>query len=271
MTNFEKIDDYLSNRLSESERSAFENQLAGDPALKEEFVIQQQVVKGVQQARIAELKNMLSQVPVGGSGFGASQIAATALSVGVVLFGLYYFMQPDEPQAVQPEPIPSVIIEPVKPADAAPAADTESAVKAEVNAEVTKEPTTREPRLSRPVQKPAIQVVDPSAEFRETEEPVGVTAPERTEIRVSKLEVITESSDKKHSLHYNFSQGKLLLYGPFDSNLYEILEIHGESHAVFLYYKENYYLLDETQEAITGLQAIRDGKLLQKLREYRGR
>jgi len=88
---------------------------------------------------------------------------------------------------------------------------------------------------------------------------------------VSKLDVVTQPADKKYSFHYQFTQGKLHLFGPFDRNLYEILEINGDSHAVFLFYKENYYLLDEAQTAVMPLTPIRDGKLLQMLREYRKR
>ena len=122
-----------------------------------------------------------------------------------------------------------------------------------------------------PVQKPDINVVNPSDELKETQEPAPVTVQGRSEILPSKLEVTTEPKDKKHAFHYQFSQGKLILFGPFDENLYEILEIHGEGHAVFLFYKENYYLLDEKETRITPLAYIRDAQLLKKLKEYRGR
>ncbi len=62
-----------------------------------------------------------------------------------------------------------------------------------------------------------------------------------------------------------------MLYGPFDKSLYEILEIHGDSHAVFLWYKDNYYKLDEQQHNITRLEPITDATLVKKLKEYRGK
>lgn len=270
MTNFEKIDDYLANRLSDSEKVTFENQLEGDPSLKEEFTFQKGVLKGVQQARIAELKQMLNQVPVGSAGLSAGQIAATVISTGVVLFSLYYFLGNDQPQSVEPTAEPELIIAPTEPRNQVPDTSVPVIESPTKNEPKDKEEPTRESKASSPVKKPAIHVVDPSDEFKAAEEPTGVT-PLRTPIASSKLEVITDSSDKKHSFHYQFKQGKLQLFGPFENNLYEILEIHGDSHAVFLYYKENYYLLDESQNAITPLAPIRDGKLLQKLKEYRGR
>jgi hypothetical protein len=83
------------------------------------------------------------------------------------------------------------------------------------------------------------------------------------------MEVITGVADKKHTFHYQFVQGKLMLFGPFDKSLYEILEIHGDVPAVFLFYKENYYLLDVSQTSITALRSIQDGQLLKKLKAYR--
>ena len=83
------------------------------------------------------------------------------------------------------------------------------------------------------------------------------------------MDVVTGIDDKKHGFHYQFSQGKLLLYGPFDKNLYEILEVHGDNRSLFLFFRENYYLLNEKESQITPLKAISDGELIKRLREYR--
>ena len=272
MTNFEKIDDYLSNRLPSDERTSFEQALTEDPALRQELALQKEIVGAVQQARAAELKHLLQQVPVPAPGWSSGQVAATVITIAAVSTGLYFYFQASEPETLSPE-TPEMTIEP----DATPPA-TEPETTPDVNvpaAEAEKKPaTTAKPtqRIS-PVQKPDIQVVDPSAEFSETKEPESISeAPASPyELTVSKLEVVTQSADKKHTFHYQFAQGKLHLFGPFDRNLYEILEINGDSHAVFLFYKENYYLLDEAQTAIMPLTPIRDGKLLQMLREYRNR
>ena len=58
---------------------------------------------------------------------------------------------------------------------------------------------------------------------------------------------------------------------PTTHDYYEILEIHGDKHSVFLFYKEHYYLLDEKQSKITALEPINDAVLLKKLKEYQGR
>jgi len=86
----------------------------------------------------------------------------------------------------------------------------------------------------------------------------------------SSVEVEVESSHKKYNFHYIFKGGKLVLYGSFENNLYEILEFIAENkRTVFLYYKTSYYLLDEQVESPTPLVPIRDAKLIKKLKEQR--
>lgn len=269
MTNLEKIDDYLSHRLSADERVRFEQALADDAALREELALQEKIVGAVRQSRAAELKHMLQQVPVSSSGWSTGQVAAGVLTVAAISAGLYFYFQPDKtetPPAVAPEL--SVQPEPA-PAPSQPEAQPAAAEETEKKPSNTRK---SEPKVT-PVQKPDIQVVDPSAEFTETKEPQA--APEapatHNELTVSKLDVVTQPADKKYSFHYQFAEGKLHLFGPFDRNLYEILEINGDSHAVFLFYKENYYLLDEAQTNVAPLTPIRDGQLLKMLREYRSR
>src|SRR5882757_1982503 len=96
MVNFEQIDDYLSNRLQEQDRKAFEQQLEGDPTLKEEVEFQRKVVEGVRTARMAELKTMLNNVPVsGGSTWGGAKIAAAIVSAGIISTMVYLNMSDD--------------------------------------------------------------------------------------------------------------------------------------------------------------------------------
>lgn len=275
MTNFDKIDDYLAHRLQPAEQEAFEKALASDPALKEEVAFQERVVQAVRDARAADLKHMLQQLPLPSAGFSTGQVAAGVVVAGLVATGLYFYMSdrdttmPAEPNAVpevvtSPEPKSQPAEEPTSPETVAPA----PAEKEEEKKKVTAKPSTKEVK---PVQKPDIQVVDPSVDLTESKEPATVATPAREELTVSKLEVLTTAANKKYTFHYQFTEGKLMLYGPFDKSLYEILEINGAGHAVFLYYRENYYLLDETKTEVTKLSAIRDSELLKKLKEYRNR
>ncbi len=278
MSNFELIDDYLANRLNEPDRKAFEQQLAGDPSLKAEVDLQRQIIEGVKQARAVQLKSMLSNVPVGGSMWTGTKLTAAVVSAGVMSAFLYFYLKGDDKTIIndnnqQPQQevamVPDVTKEEKTVEESIPLKD--SATTAEPSKEEKKQ-TSRTNKVTTPVRKPDIQVVDPSDELTEAVEPKDTANPDtNTEISVSRMQVITGIEDKKHSFHYQFADGKLKLYGPFDKSLYEILEIHGVSHAVFLFYKENYYLMNEDQSDITPLQLIKDAALLKKLKEYRGR
>jgi hypothetical protein len=91
-------------------------------------------------------------------------------------------------------------------------------------------------------------------------------------ISVAKIEVNVNSSEKKFKSHYQFSNGKLILYGNFDNGLYEIIEVNAqESRSLFLYYKASYYLLDEAKTEITLLKEISDPVLIQKIKAFRSK
>lgn len=270
MTNFEKIDDYLANRLPADDHAAFKQAMDNDAALREEVALQEKIIRSVRQARSAELKQMLQQVPIPSGGWGPAQMAAGVIATGVVATSLYFFFRPESvPPAPAEKPgVPEVIVKPEQ--------AEEPAAKPEAKTTPAEEPkkktaTPSKPKTS-PVQKPDIQVADPTTELTDTQEPeMPASTTRQPELTVSKLQVVTQAADKKFTFHYQFAEGKLHLFGPFDRNLYEILEINGDSHAVFLFYKENYYLLDEAKKDITPLAPIRDGQLLKKLREYRSR
>ena len=63
MTNFELIDEYLTNRLTESEKVAFEQQVASDPSLKADVELQINILEGIKSLRASELIAMLNNVP----------------------------------------------------------------------------------------------------------------------------------------------------------------------------------------------------------------
>ncbi len=284
MVNFEQIDDYLSNRLQEQDKKAFEQQFEGDPSLREEVEFQRRVIEGVRRARMAEIKLMLNNVPVsGGSTWGGAKIAAAVISAGIISTIIYLNTSEETKTVTATTKEPVTEIATTKETDNNTSEKTAVAEegKKEVIAESAEPTTSKEPakkakeetKVASPVHKPDINVVDPSSELSADEKKADaeVSGSGRSAISPSSMDVITGIDDKKHNFHYQFAEGKLMLYGPFDKSLYEILEIHGDGHAVFLYYKENYYLLDEAQSKITQLRAIQDSDLLKKLREYRGR
>jgi hypothetical protein len=280
MSHEEIIDSYLTGRMNDAERADFEQKLNADPNLKSEFAFEKTVIDGIQKARAAQLKAMLMQVPITSATIGSGtttasllKIASAVLITGAIGTGVYMFAtDSDEPamQAAQSEQIIQPEITPPGPEpEAAPAEEPEQDARPEQNKpEVRRE----KPGDSAPVAKPRLDIVDPS---NETQPDVAVEVPKSEQpditIRESELEVeVGNTYSKKYSFHYQFRNGKLLLYGPFDKSLYEILEIHhGDSQSTFLYYKDLYYMLDRQKKQVTPLTAIENETLIQKLTDFR--
>lgn len=277
----ELLDDYLSNRLSGDEKSAFEKRLESEPELKQELNLQQEFIEGIRKARVAELKSMLNNVPIVPAQGGQTTVLVKAGS-WVVITGLlitaafFYFSKDDATEIIQ-EPAP--IEQPEEKSNPAPAAESKDSeiVKPE-EAPVKKEEKQPEKKAEKAIapattKKPELKVYDPSKE-EAVDESVKKYEQEQLEIIskafvTSSIEVETERTHKKYTFHYVFNDGKLILYGAFEEHLYEILEfISDDKRTVVLFYKTNYYLLDINKSTPTLLTPIKDRKLLKKLSEY---
>lgn len=288
MNNFELIDDFLTNRLDEPEKAAFEKELNTNAALKAEVAVQRLAIEGVKKARAAELKAMLKNLPVGGTslpmGWSILKIAAGVVGAGLLIAGLAHYFKGEEnlnPTNLSTS-IEDSMKDSVKKLENQPEPMEEEKPKLEeVLDEKTKlsksaeEKKSQKKAVAQPNQpaQPKIEVIDPTEEMTEnsSSEKSQVKSNRKSMISVSHIAVETDATNKKYSFHYQFNQGKLHLYGNFDKGLYEVLEVIGDSHAVFMYYKELYYLLDEKQSTITLLEPIKDKTLISKLKEYRGR
>lgn len=287
MTNFELIDDYLSNKLTAAEKEAFEKQLNNDPSLRSDLDFQKRIVEGIRTARAAELKSMLSKVPVGGSSismdFPVMKMAAGIIAAGAVGAAIYFYVTRGETPPFDKAATDLNKIEQLKEPEKQPedvtkvardSAESEAPVVAPEK-ESKKEPARKKSTSKaevKPAEKPKLEVADPSTELEssdntKTENPTASLR--RSDITPSHIQVDIDSSSKKYDFHYQFVNGKLVLYGSFDKSLYEVLEINGDSHSVFLFYKNSYYLLDEGQHKITKLEPITDKALISKLKEYR--
>ncbi len=95
----ELIDAYLRNELNSKETQAFEGELAGDPAFREEVGFQQQVVQGLGEFRKAQLKSRLTAINVSTPWWEVGQVLNPGLvkltgaifSAAIVGTGIFYF------------------------------------------------------------------------------------------------------------------------------------------------------------------------------------
>ena len=281
MNNVELIDNYLTNRLSDENKAAFEKELESNAALKADVAMQKIIVESVKNARAAELKLMLNNVPIAGStsfSLPILKMAAGIVGAGLLIAALSYYFKDNS----TPNPNLSTSLEDsIKKVDSSEFEPLEEPVATETPKEEEKinEPVLpKKESIKEPVkelvtpQTPKLNLLDPSKDnISENSSAPSKNEIPKSAISVSHIAVDIIGNEKKYKFHYQFAGGKLLLYGSFDKSLYEIMEINGDNHSIFMFYKEQYYLLDEQQLKITLLQPITDGALLGKLKEYRAR
>lgn len=281
---FELLDDYLSNRLSPEEKALFEQKLTTDSELANEMAVQQELVKGIQNARIAELKAMLNNVPVTplpnpGTTSVLVKLAVGTAVVGVVATGIWYFNRDKVTPAI------STIETPAETKDNKAAGEQTEVIPAITPEEQTTKTETRQktesgtPKQQKAVKdpevkaKPEIEVYDPTTEDSEgTKDHINQAESEPSELGKAEpsMAVSVDRTSKDYSFHYQYKEGKLFLYGPFETNLYEIMEFFANNkRTIFLHYKTDYYLLKEVDEKIRPLAPITDPALVNKLEESR--
>jgi hypothetical protein len=305
---FELLDDYLRNKLDAADKASFEQKLQADADLQREYKLQQKIAEGLRKARTAELKNMLNNIPVSsvhGSEISVGVKTLISLTVaGLVATGIYLYLDKEETetpaqQITQTETPAEVPTEPQT--ETAPANETESDATATAPASSSPSAETPQPEqpkqqpavsnqqptsskesasVSKPVivpkqkdsvSKPEIHVFEPGEETESTKAIDDKTATESTP-KTSKttLTVKTDANNKKYNFHYQFKNGELYLFGPFDKKLIEIMEFFSDNkHTVFLFHENKYYLLNEASEKVKPLTAITDQALIKKLKEHR--
>jgi len=276
---FEALDHYVGNRLDAKEKAAFEQQLANNAELRQALAVQEQIVGGLRQARAAELKQMLKNVPVSTLPTQPSLLARVGLwaaAAGVVASGLYYYFNRDEEKAAPAAPKAEIKQEDV--ASVPPAAQPQAVqVPKETPSNAVKktDAATKKTAVETPEEKTterdAIEVFDPGAEGENAN--AAAAAPEVSRGTITRASIATETdaNNKKYKFHYQFKEGKLFLYG-IEKNLYEIMDFFVDNkHTMFLFYKDSYYLLNDENDKIRPLTPIKDADLVKRLNASRGR
>ncbi|NJM25009.1 MAG: hypothetical protein HC859_05395 [Bacteroidia bacterium] len=293
---FELLDDYLSNRLSGEERTAFERQMESDPELQQEFRTQQQLVESIRQQRTAALKSFLNNIPVtgatGGQSVGFAKVALWIVASGLAITTGYYLykMKGAQQQVSTTQEVPAADSASSTPeqTQAAEQPATQPASTGEAEQAVANNATPQEAQATKPAIKqkdqvqmpnvspaptnqPKLEVFDPTKELNQESNDGETSADVPPVAKNATVQLEIDSDNKKYNFHYRFKNEKLFLYGSFEKDLYEIMEFFSDDkRTIFLFYNANYYLLDESQTKVTPLKAITDPALIKKLKEYRG-
>ena len=203
------IDAYLTGNLNPEDSSRLMESLGQDPALKEEFLLQKDLVHSLQNKRRAELKNRLNQIEVGTgytvpSALGLKFIAGAAL-VALLGTGTYFALnQTDEvaenapvitqteekavPQSTITETVNETETEQIKESEASPVAQPEEKVS-----EATAEEKSSAGQTLKAEEKSKPAVEKPKAPVREQKaaKPAADALAAPASAEVVKPEVIT--------------------------------------------------------------------------------
>jgi hypothetical protein len=270
----EMIEAYLRNELSAAEKADFEQLVRQDPLLYNEFLLQKEIVSGLQSYRKAQLKNRLNQVDVSNTSSWSGAGSATAWIGGLVLVGLlswfgysYLNNKAEDTMAVAETNVPvtananthetPAVAE--NPVESATTQNAESSVSSAATSEMTvsTKPAKASVKASRtkPQASDNIAHVIPANEMapgsqeeslkKADAEPVTDKLPVygNTSPAANRLNVI-DNTNESLKLHYYYRNGRIALLG-FEKP-YTFLDMPSEN-ITYLYYEGNYYKLNVSQ------------------------
>lgn len=266
----ELLDDYITNRMADPERRAFEQKLQADPDLQHEYALQKRLIKGIKDARVAQLKSMLNQVPVPSAGPGnalATKVILGTVATLIIAAATYWYVSRDD----------------IKMSENTAPAQHQAADKQipATESEATRESVPMEEKVVGPEQGRTDQDKNQTSAGTEHSkpslarkpdplQPPGAASKASRASEKSAMTVETDRNNAQYQFHYQLSDGKLLLYGPFDATNYEVVDLLvNDKRTVFLYYKDSYYRIDEGDTSVKSLSPVTDSDLVRKLNESR--
>ncbi len=276
---FENIDRYFGGDMSAEEMQQLENIVSQDPLLEKEFSFQQELVEGIQAARKAELKAVLSNVDV----TGATGVETGALTkilggvavVGILAMGAYFYfgeevvtttdnVATDEVtnQEISDDVAEAEIVEEASEMGDAVVVEQQTSSQG-INTVSEKETTTSKETELEITAANVTEGFEDEDEVSETEAPINHLIA-KSKVAHSTLEVSVEDS-KKYSFHYQVKNNALSLYGNF-SDLYELIEFHKDGNTTtYFKYDGKYYEIDKLQSKATPLVELAGDRLLNLL------
>ncbi|MEM7551771.1 MAG: hypothetical protein AAF363_18970 [Bacteroidota bacterium] len=300
MKNFdEKLDAYLRGDLDENSKSNFLNEVNQNPELQSKISFEKQLVEGIKEARVLEIKKNLSSIPVSYQpGFwesvGSAKVAiSSGIVVGLLGISAYIFLPDDDTVLKESDLVDVTEIQELN--------DISNSVTDSDN--IIVENNTSQNTDSKGVTEDIDDEIVPKVEFApindikisveaesnnevETFDP-SILEPEDNFISPSSSDLknvekdeshktlyesttIERIDDGEHDFHYQFYNKKLFLYGSFSKSPYEIIELNSEEgRQYFLYYDHDFYPLDRDRDEIGELKALRDSSLESRLRKLK--
>jgi hypothetical protein len=280
----EKIELYLNNQLNETEKSAFEAQMASDKSIQTEVNFQKQVQQGFEQYKLNTLKSNLQNIPISMESTAVSYtkwiiagIAASALLIGTTLL---ITNQKEEVNQTSTDSKSNHVIQEQSTNNNTPecigcntseeTTKTETSNAIAVQNKNTSKKKTSNSKSNASVVSKSSTIEEPSFELdnqsNTSNDDVQVTDNYKPSNNNSTVVVSINKSNNK-SMYYQFSGNKLNLFGDFSSSTYEIVELNNNGRKqLYLKFNNAYFELDQNKVTKTLLTEVNNEKTLQKLR-----
>ena len=283
----ELVGAYLDGELVGDELASFESELNSNAALSAEVESQAEIINGIKEARKAELIARLDNIPISSGGISTSvltKFVAGVVILGGIGFGTYQFFRPELVETIAEKSIvPEEIIEEkaqdpiasgaVEEKTATEVDADESAAKKEIanqdseaaaNDEVVVQPEIVMPAVPDPGEDIDNGVED-DLEIPKTE----IGSPDVSESTTMEVDIVKHT---RYNFHYQVSSGTLILYGKFNEEPYQIIEINVNTERQwYLYFMEKYYAIDKNMSDITPLEAITNESLIEELEKRKNK
>ena len=298
----EAIAQYLTRRMSEVERSAFEQKISESPQLAQKIEFEKQIAQGIKNYKKGILKSRLDQLELGPSIVETASITTKTILAGItviVIGGLSYFMlTPGEILVIENQEtiIGTDGMAEDKNAKISLEIDTTYAMLSDKKEDERTSPITKEienttvkvstkqskkeSKSDKVILQAEVEVVLPDMDgteisFDEIFDSLQDFSDDlmKNQAQVSsvpELEVEIEMKKTK-KLKYIYVGEKLILIGDFSASPYQIIEDNTIAEKkLYLYFEQEYYVLSVTSEKKV-LIPVRDIRLLDYLVDLRNK
>jgi hypothetical protein len=297
----QQIEAYLRQEMTDLERSGFERRMHEDPELHEEVKEQEALISAVRQERMLELKSGLQGVGISlwsASMMEMAKVAIIAAGIGLAGLGAYIYYPQHNSSGESTQATSQ--IKPGMEQEILVDATTNFNEKSEATSSISSTASVEnEPKVPEPAPKTSYQKSEQGnsghavaageaatsseqelkePEFKNTQPstPSDIALPEdgisnKTLPESMQPEVVIKR-DNRDKFHYQFAEGKLVLYADFNEKLYEVLELnqYGQRQ-LYLAYDGRFFFLNPSASGISPLMEVKDKNLNQILQTYQKR
>lgn len=273
---FRLIEAFFEGNISPADKAMLEAKIKSDPLVRAEFDLQNNIVKGISNARKLELKSRLASIDLPThtgilTGSGVKWLAGTV--AGVTLFGsvLYWSLISFE-NSIKPIDIrmnqelafnqTSLIDFPQLPKEEIKIEEEKSNEKTPTKARISKVNNAVAKEVTAKVQPQSLISYEDDKLFtnQNEEELENIASREIAHNRVDKTEIeFFDALKEENSFHYRYYNSKLYLYGDFKKMPYQIIELNDKGKKqLFLSHDENVYIIKDNTTEITELRKLQD-------------